>query len=409
MPDIVVLAGPAVAQDPVGHLHILDGETGTEHFSVPDDLRVIITPALGDIDGDGAVDIVAVTADNALVAFERDGTKKWEVAHDFGHPTTPFALAIADLDADGSPEIFGDNVVANADGTLRFSTGDDWSMAPTAADLDGDGQLEVIVSTAAFHADGTPLFVDAAGDAGFPQVADLDGDGQPEIITTSLQGVTILDATGATLIAGAQPTGDGDGAWVRPATVHDFSGDGTAQFAMSSASHYSVMSLQTDPTAVTLDWSQDVLDASGIAGGTAFDFLGDGVAEAMYADETTLFVFDGAAGDVLLTSTRASRTLIEYPVVADVDNDGSAEIVVVSNEFVDAMPDTPVSPTVSVVSNASDKWIPTRRIYNQHTYHVTNVREDGTIPVVEVPHWQLNNTFRTNAQIAGGAVCEAVG
>jgi hypothetical protein len=40
-----------------------------------------------------------------------------------------------------------------------------------------------------------------------------------------------------------------------------------------------------------------------------------------------------------------------------------------------------------------------RRIWNQHTYHVTNVREDGTIPQHEQPSWTRLNTFRTNAQI----------
>jgi len=39
---------------------------------------------------------------------------------------------------------------------------------------------------------------------------------------------------------------------------------------------------------------------------------------------------------------------------------------------------------------------------------MTNVREDGTIPQVEPKHWQLLNTFRTNAQIEGGAVCKPV-
>jgi hypothetical protein len=37
---------------------------------------------------------------------------------------------------------------------------------------------------------------------------------------------------------------------------------------------------------------------------------------------------------------------------------------------------------------------------------VTNIREDGTLPVNEAPHWESLNTFRTNAQIEGGSVCE---
>ncbi len=36
---------------------------------------------------------------------------------------------------------------------------------------------------------------------------------------------------------------------------------------------------------------------------------------------------------------------------------------------------------------------------------MTNVREDGTIPMVEPHHWEGLNTFRTNAQIQGGSVC----
>jgi hypothetical protein len=39
---------------------------------------------------------------------------------------------------------------------------------------------------------------------------------------------------------------------------------------------------------------------------------------------------------------------------------------------------------------------------------VTNVREDGTIPQFEKPHWKDLNTFRTNAQIEGGGVCKPI-
>jgi hypothetical protein len=37
------------------------------------------------------------------------------------------------------------------------------------------------------------------------------------------------------------------------------------------------------------------------------------------------------------------------------------------------------------------------------------VREDGTIPTVEPPHWEGLNTFRTQAQIEGGGVCRPEG
>jgi len=152
---------------------------------------------------------------------------------------------------------------------------------------------------------------------------------------------------------------------------------------------------------LTIMWSTDVPDASGWAAGTAFDFLGDGGAEAMYADEQSLFVFDDT-GTPVLTVPRSSKTLIEYPVVADVDDDGSAEIVVVSASNWD---EVQTAPTVQVIRDAEDRWIQARRIWNQHTYHVTNVREDSTIPQVEPPSWRELDTFRTNAQIEGGTVC----
>jgi hypothetical protein len=40
---------------------------------------------------------------------------------------------------------------------------------------------------------------------------------------------------------------------------------------------------------------------------------------------------------------------------------------------------------------------------------VTNVREDGTIPQFEPPSWEHLNTYRTNAQIEGGSVCDPEG
>jgi hypothetical protein len=120
----------------------------------------------------------------------------------------------------------------------------------------------------------------------------------------------------------------------------------------------------------------------------------------MYTDEIQLYVFD-QNGQSLLNVPRYSPTLIEYPIVSDVDNDGSAEIVVPSYAG-DA-------PAIQVIRDVEDRWIQARRIWNQHTYHVTNVREDGTIPQFEPPSWEFLNTYRTNAQIEGGGVCKPEG
>jgi hypothetical protein len=89
-------------------------------------------------------------------------------------------------------------------------------------------------------------------------------------------------------------------------------------------------------------------------------------------------------------------------VVADIDNDQSADIVVVSNGNGGV---GTYKHTVEVLQDETKRWIPTRRVWNQHAYHVTNVREDGTIPKVMAKSWQRLNTFRVNAQIEGGGDC----
>ena len=105
----------------------------------------------------------------------------------------------------------------------------------------------------------------------------------------------------------------------------------------------------------------------------------------------------------------AAPQQVEYPVVADVDNDGSAEIVVGSSHpYVYSGEPNPY-PTVQVLEDAQSRWIQARRIWNQHTYHVSNVREDGTIPQFEPRSWEGLNTFRTNAQIEGGGICDPAG
>jgi len=401
IPDVIVLAGTAF-----GTLYVLDGETGAEHFHLDRQLEPVTTPAVGDIDGDGLPEIVAAAGipfAATLVAFEHDGTPKWTSNQPYSAQSGT-AIGIANLDNQGPAEVYVANIVVRGDnGQGLFAapaqTGmiSDSITAPIAADLDGDGDLEFIRGQDAYHHDGSVYYADTSIAAGFPQVANLDDDDDPEILVISTQGVTVLEHDGTVKYENLRPSGDPAGfSWYRPATVHDFDGDADAEFAVSSASHYGAY----HHDAQTM-WIADVQDPSGIAAGTAFDFLGDGTAEAMFADEYHLFAFD-VDGTPIMQVDRSSGTLIEYPTVADVDNDGAAEVLVVSNKNFE---DEQLTPTLQVIRDAEDRWIQARRIWNQHTYHVTNVNEDGTIPDVEPPSWKLLNTYRTNAQIESGEVC----
>ena len=398
-PDVLVLVGTGA-----GTLTVLDGATGMEHFTLNANLNPTVTPAVGDIDDDGLPEIVAAVGifGGTLVAYEHDGTPKWTggaFAAQVGS-----AIGIGNFDNEGAAEVYVGGIVARGDtGETIFAAPPqgllaDQLTAPAAADLDGDDDLELVRGKDAYHHDGT-VYYDTAPDqaGGFPQIGNLDDDDDPEILIISGDGISVLEHDGTIKYEDMRPSGDPAGfSWFRPATIHDFDGDGDAEYAVSSASHYAAYYADA-----SVMWIADVQDPSGIAGGTAFDFLGDGVAEAMFADEYHLFAFD-IDGVPLMETDRSSGTLIEYPSVADVDNDGAAEVLVVSNRNFEG---EQLTPTIQVIRDSQDRWIQARRIWNQHTYHVTNVNEDGTIPDIEPKSWKLQNTYRVNAQIEGGSVC----
>ena len=90
----------------------------------------------------------------------------------------------------------------------------------------------------------------------------------------------------------------------------------------------------------------------------------------------------------------AHRVVHEFPVVADIDNDGSAEFLVVSSSYGGVESEW----SIRAIRDVEDRWVSARRIWNQHTYHVTNVREDGRIPQYEPPNW--NSLMLTSEEFA---------
>ena len=417
VPDVVITSVQTFAFAGLGlqvssNMFLLAGDTGAQEVQFQGLVDGLVYPAFADIDGDGKVEIVTADTNARIVAYKADGSLAW-TGDQAGYRTTfssgeCVAVAIYDLDGDGNPELlmgwevfdnkgkklFGDPTnAAEFDGTY-------WCVTPTAADLDGDGKLEVLMGHETYRADGSlywklPNFTPA-----HPQVANLDADPEPEVFLTNKDGITVVEHDGTIKFGPVRPTDPNPAAncWGKPAVVHDFDGDGVADIAAATCTDYTVY--HVGATGVTPLWTVPVQDMSGLATATGFDFLGDGVAEAIYADETQIYVFDGKTGQTNLTSPRTSGTLIEYPVVADIDNDGSAEIAYVSN-FSQGQPP---GPTLTVLKDAQERWIPARRIWNQYSYHVTNVREDGTIPKQMKKNWQLLNTFRTNSQITAGGV-----
>jgi len=134
-----------------------------------------------------------------------------------------------------------------------------------------------------------------------------------------------------------------------------------------------------------------------------FDFPGDGAAEVVYADECYLRVYTGTDGATQLELPNTTGTIHEYPLIVDADGDGNSEILVVANETNasgNCGPDVPARRGLYVYGDANDEWVPTRKVWTQHAYHVSNATSAGNVPMVELDNWTqpgLNN-YRQNVQ-----------
>ncbi|HJK97835.1 MAG TPA: VCBS repeat-containing protein [Polyangiaceae bacterium LLY-WYZ-14_1] len=372
-------------------------------------------PALADLNQDGTPDVVIGChaldgrdiSDPSLDFFDY-GNCIFD--NDYSH------VAVADLDGDGLPEVTSGAVALNAVPQGEESTvlwGQDSNhRVPAVADLDLDGTPEVIgvrggnlivragndgtmlIGPGGAWADGT-FAIPGGGVGGPPTVADFDGDGRPEIAAAGRAAYAVYDPD--CLPAGDDPTDPDRLGTEDPANCED----GFLRW-----------------TAATQDIS------SSVTGSSVFDFQGDGRAEVVYNDECFLHVYDGTTGAGVLAETiyNTSRTVTEYPIVVDVDRDGNSEFVVPANNdkvgrdgcidlYRDRLglgADDPLPPEVPengtqgifVFGDLQDRWVRTRPVWNQYTYHVTNVTDRGEIPTVEPDNWDrpgLNN-YRTNVQ-----------
>jgi hypothetical protein len=228
-------------------------------------------------------------------------------------------------------------------------------------DIDNDGWLDLVVAKARSNPAEVLLYVADpvtntikahvvianVNQSGYPFVGDVDGDGRNEI----------------TLITGNNTTNN---------FIHCYKyvdGNATLQ----------------------LFWSLPHTDTSNCTGLTLFDFDQDGLAELVYRDEKHLRILDGRASNAtnpVLPPDRnkamipnISGTSGEYPVIADVDGDGQAEIVIVGGRTGDPSSTLLGRLWIFKSSNpATSPWAPARKVWNQEAYHPLYVNEDLSIP-----------------------------
>jgi hypothetical protein len=344
------------------------GKVGLENATVSASSAV----ALGDLDGDGLPEIVAyskpTSSTGSVIAF----TKKagswnilWRARKADGTPWSTGAGAewagpsVHDLDDDGKPEVLREGWVFSSTGNLiadppvGFQIGYGFGQFPVVADIDGDGSVEMVNGAAIYRFDKatkkwvTVIDAFASGFAGLTALADfgadaVDGafDGKAEIVVVRSGKLAVETSTGKVVWSLALPGSAGGG----PPTVADFDGDGQPEIAVAGSDSYTVF----DPdcraasvrpggkcaTARTDDilWSKKSQDrSSNVTGSSVFDFDADGVAEGIYADECFARVYKGSTGEVIFSQYMSSCTWYENPVVADVNDDDRAELIIPSN------------------------------------------------------------------------------
>ncbi|MDP3277391.1 MAG: VCBS repeat-containing protein [Deltaproteobacteria bacterium] len=379
--------------------------------------------AVGDLDGipSNGLEIVAVRSDVAtfgLIAFYADGRRYWISSGTGTIGGANPAINIADLNADGIPEVVAGSAVfhGRTGGLLWRGTGttgvNGQGPLSVVSNLDNDNSLEVIAGGTVYEANGTVRF-SAMGD-GFAAVGDVlnaanrsGHDGVAEIVRVRAGQVEILDRrTGAVRWTVAVPMTSIGGA----PTIADFDGDGEAEIGVAGALRYSVIDpgcLDATGGCVSrgVRWSTVTEDSSSeVTSSTVFDFNGDGASEVVYNDEEQFFVLDGRNGRVLYQNWNPSQTRTEQAVIADVDNNGQADIIFGANtcaafagdKIPAALQATERVPGLEIWSGGSSIWSGARGIWNEHGYHIDNLLDDGRVPVREPASWLTHNTFRLN-------------
>lgn len=433
-PDVVFTSSPGsiTTESTPGVVRVVDGKTGVEKWTETadaylDENRVdsVYAPALADIDADGSIDIVTMGFDNRLIAFDASGTLKWKSTKSGGAAHTMSmwgsSIALADMDGDGDGEVVLGGSIFDYQGVLIAGAGAHGAGGSTfpspplhssssiIVDVDDDGKQEVVAGNAAYRLDGTTIWTNTNGD-GFPGVADFDHDGKAELVVVTNSTLRVHALATGVLIA-ETPVGLSKGG---PPVIADFDGDGTPEIGVQPDCAFLTFDFDAGQKTITKSWETPLKKCSGFFVATAFDFEGDGAVEILAHDDCHVTLLKGKDGTVLTQIPASHATWTEFVSVADVDGDLSADLLFSANDefnggkydyagYCAYTAEQTARHGVYVYSDPDGAWMPTRRIWNQQPYHITNIKSDGTLPKVEATSWGPNgyNDYRVSAQGKG--------
>ncbi len=380
-----------------------------------DELRAL---AAGDIDADGNFELVAVTTNklsendrlDILIAFEMDGS----VVDGFPPNTTGTSecddrcytqggfdqtLALGDLDADGTADIFapqdnayvslhrGDGVAFDSDAMFEHPTKTNgvrflhdlseaqqgWApdeetalqahftnSAPAIADLDDDGSLDLLVLGSVQNAAQGDRFKGVALWAFRPDGTRLHAFEEPLHFPDYLAGLWDFEGTN---VVGA----------TNQISVADITADEPGLELVFAGFDGRIHAVSADAKPL---WSYTYTeDERVLTGGVVIaDLSRDGIPEIIFnsyspdADKSHLFVLD-AGGNELHRLSLPQRGAMPVPTVGDADGDGTLEIVVSLKDAEDGAPQLFVFSVPSSADNCV-LWETGRG----------NYRRDGLVP-----------------------------
>ncbi len=465
-PSIVFVSYAGSLADGNGVLRVINGRTCQLEATISGGATPFVpevSPALGDVDGDGRPEIVVVDSQrngistrSGVAVYRVAGTGFELISRQTSSLTSKIkGLSIHDVANDNEvPEILTDTGMYFYKDELagiqeKVNVEGSASEPPIVHDVDGDSFPEMVTARGIFNWDPEALTmapkqarnlalwnpdqnVDSAAFVGLANLGDFPGTAlgrdSAEMVVVS-NGLLLVTQVDGRVQLRVQGTGVAGG----PPVIADFDADGRMEFASPGLDLITAFDLDCvddedvnpnplncknpdGPNPQGILWTKR--NARGATSGAAvFDFDGDRRSEVVYADQCFLRILDGLTGDVLFSVPRSSTTRWDYPVIADVDGDGHTEIVTASNDNDPTLNCSAqdelntreavafeATHGITVWADADKRWAGSRPIWNQHAYSITNVNDDGTIPVMGSVASQFQraeedpNSLRQNVQ-----------
>ncbi len=325
----------------------------------------------GDIDGDGDIDLAFVTDSTDYIMWNA-GNGVFGEPQAFNAPAngsdSSNAVELGDLDGDGDLDI----VIANAGvDTLIINNNSEWENASDRlnslglsnnvkiADLNSDGNLDIIFAkngaNSLYIGDGAGNFTDNStalgpdtNDTQDIGIADLDADGDLDLFCGNTAGDTVLlnDGSG-TFQLGPVPPSPGN---TQRVTLGDVDSDGDIDVFIAHSNGGALLLNQgnatfTDASAGVPDLGDNLQDVD------FADLNSDGGLDVLIASpQERIAVWSDAT---VSKSTPQGASSYKQADAADIDGDGVLESVFVKNnglEFVDTFQSLPVLSSVSRIS-----------------------------------------------------------